>query len=111
MQPIQELDRADRLQLLDFVCSFAWADLRIRPQEREFMKRLIGRLELPPDERSAVDTMLSRPPRPEDVDPIDVPLEHRRVFLQTVRQMVLADGEIDPAEADQLDLFEELLGM
>jgi uncharacterized tellurite resistance protein B-like protein len=111
MQQLEQLDRADRLQLLDFVCSFAWADLRIRPQERELMKRLVGRLELPHDERVAVDAMLSRPPRAEDIDPIDVPLEHRRVFLQTVRHMVIADGEIDPAEAEQLDLFEELLGM
>ena len=108
---MQELDPADRLQLLDFVCSFAWADLRIRPQEREFMKRLIRRLDLPQDERLAVDAMLSRPPRAEDIDPMDVPLEHRRLFLQTVKQMVLADGEIDSAEAEQLDLFEELLGM
>ena len=108
---MQQLDPAERLQLLDFVCSFAWADLRIRPQEREFMKRLIGRLDLPKDERLAVDVMLSHPPRAEDVDPMDVPLEHRRLFLETVKQMVLADGEIDPAEAEQLDLFEELLGM
>lgn len=108
---MQDLDPADRLQLLDFVCSFAWADLRIRPQEREFMKRLIRRLDLPQDERLAVDTMLSSPPRAEDIDPIDVPLEHRRLFLQTVKDMVLADGEINPAEAEQLDLFEELLGM
>jgi uncharacterized tellurite resistance protein B-like protein len=108
---MQELDPAERLQLLDFVCSFAWADLRIRPQEREFMKRLIGRLDLPQDERLAVDVMLSHPPRAEDVDPMDVPLEHRRLFLETVKQMVLADGDIDPAEAEQLDLFEELLGM
>ena len=108
---MQQLDREERLQLLDFVCSFAWADLRIRPQEREFMKGLVRRLELPHDERTAVDTMLSHPPRAEDVDPMDVPLEHRKLFLQTVKQMVLADGEIDPAEAEQLDLFEELLGM
>src|SRR5215203_7516877 len=103
---MQQLDRKDRLQLLDFVCSFAWADLRIRPQEREFMTRLVRRLELSQDERTAVDLMLSRPPPPEDIDPIDVPLEHRRLFLQTVKEMVLADGEIDPAEAEQLDLFE-----
>ena len=108
---MQQLDPADRLQLLDFVCSFAWADLRIRPQEREFMTRLVRRLDLPKDERVAVDTMLSSPPAAEDIDPIDVPLEHRRLFLETVKQMVLADGEIDPAEAEQLDLFEELLGM
>jgi uncharacterized tellurite resistance protein B-like protein len=108
---MEQLDRDARRQLLNFVCSFAWADLRIRPQERAFMKQLVGRLELSEDERVAVDAMLSHPPRAEDVDPIDVPLEHRRLFLETVKQMVLADGEIDPAEAEQLDLFEELLGM
>ena len=101
----------DRLQLLNFVTSFAWADLRIRPQEREFMKSLVRRLDLPADERSAVDVMLARPPRAEDIDPTDVPLEHRKLFMTSVKQMVLADGEIDPAEAEQLDLFEQLLAM
>jgi uncharacterized tellurite resistance protein B-like protein len=108
---MHQLDRADRLKLLDFVCSFAWADLRIRPEEREFMKRLVLRLDLPAEERTAVESMLARPPRAEDVDPIDVPLEHRRLFIQTVKQMVLADGDIHPAEAEQLDLFEQLLAM
>ena len=108
---MQQLDRHERMQLLDFVCSFAWADLRIRPQEREFMKRLVRRLDLPKEERVSVDAMLSRPPRADDIDPIDVPLEHRRLFLQTVKDMVLADGEINAAEAEQLDRFEELLGM
>ena len=55
--------------------------------------------------------MLSRPPRAEDIDPTDVPLEHRMLFMQAVKQMVIADGEIDPAEAEQLDLFEQLLAM
>ena len=105
------LHREDRLQLLNFVCSFAWADLRIRPQEREFMRSLVLRLDLPPDEHAAVATMLARPPRAEDIDPTDVPLEHRKLFMQAVKQMVLSDGEIDPAEAEQLDLFEQLLAM
>jgi uncharacterized tellurite resistance protein B-like protein len=108
---MQMLDRTERLQLLNFVCSFAWADLRIRPQEREYMRTLVRRLDLPADERSAVDAMLARPPRAEDIDPTDVPIEHRRLFVQTVKQMVLADGVIDPSEADQLDLFEQLLAM
>ena len=43
---LQSLDRTERLQLMKFVCSFAWADLEVRPEEREFVARLIRRLDM-----------------------------------------------------------------
>jgi uncharacterized tellurite resistance protein B-like protein len=106
---MHSLNSEERLRLLSFVCSFAWADLRIQPQEREFVRKLVRRLELPEDERREVDAMLVRPPRAEEIDPTEVPLAHRQLFVRTVKQIVLADGVIDPAEAEQLDLFEQLL--
>ena len=53
-----QLDRAERLRLMKFVCSFAWADLEIRPEERAFVARLVRRLELDPDERRRVESWL-----------------------------------------------------
>ena len=41
---LDELDGPQRLNLLKFVCSFAWADLEIRPSERRFVSGLVGRL-------------------------------------------------------------------
>jgi fatty-acyl-CoA synthase len=43
---LDQLDRRDRLRLVEFVCSFAWADLEIKPEERVFIARLIRSLDL-----------------------------------------------------------------
>ena len=43
---LDQLDRSDRLRLVEFVCSFAWADFEIQPEERDFIAQLIRRLEL-----------------------------------------------------------------
>ena len=68
---LETLDREERLRLVKFVCSFAWADLEVQVEEREFVKRLVERLELDDAERGMVDEWLQVPPRPEEVDPAD----------------------------------------
>jgi uncharacterized tellurite resistance protein B-like protein len=105
---LEALDRKDRLQLMKFVCSFAWADLEIRPEEREFVAGLIRRLELDPEEAAQVEGWLKLPPRPESVDPTDIPAEHRRVFLESIRGIIEADGEVASEEEENLALLELL---
>ena len=102
------LAREDRLRLMKFVCSFAWADLEIQDQEREFVGKMIKHLELESD-RKLIEGWLKHPPPPEEVDPTDVPREHRELFLDAVRRLVAADDKIDPKEAETLALFEQLL--
>ena len=102
------LPREDRLRLMKFVCSFAWADLEIQTQEREFVAKMIDYLQLQ-DDRKLVESWLKHPPPPEEVDPTDVPREHRELFLDAVRRLVAADDRIDPKEAETLALFEQLL--
>lgn len=102
------LSREDRLRLMKFVCSFAWADLEVQDEERTFVAKMIDRLELDAD-RSLIEGWLRHPPRPEEVDPTDVPREHRELFLDAVRRLVAADDRIDPKEAETLALFEQLL--
>ncbi|MFO7564974.1 MAG: hypothetical protein R6X02_20180 [Enhygromyxa sp.] len=102
------LAREDRLRLMKFVCSFAWADLEIQAQEREFVGKMIRHLELE-DDRKLIEGWLRHPPAPEEVDPTDIPAEHRELFLDAVRQLVAADDHIDPKEAETLALFEQLL--
>lgn len=102
------LPREDRLRLMKFVCSFAWADLEIQDEEREFVTKMIDYLELQ-DDRKQVEGWLRHPPPPEEVDPTDVPREHREMFLDAVRRLVAADDRIDPKEAETLALFEQLL--
>jgi uncharacterized tellurite resistance protein B-like protein len=108
-QSIQGLDRSERLQLMKFVCSFAWADLEIRAEEREFIEALILRLELDPEERRQVEGWLKLPPRPESVDPTQIPSEHRRLFVDSIRGIIESDGEVSTEEQENLSLLEMLL--
>lgn len=106
---MQKLSRQDRLSLMKFVCSFAWADLEIKDAERKFVRSMIKKLQLDEEEAAQVQRWLQTPPRPEEIDPTDVPQEHRKLFLDTVRALVAADGEISADERENLALFDQLL--
>jgi uncharacterized tellurite resistance protein B-like protein len=106
---LRELTRKERLLLLKFVCSFAWADLKIHPREREFVSDLIRRLNLDDEESRQVEAWLTDPPPPESVDPSLVPKEHRMRFLRAVESVIAVDGEVSSAEREQLIIFAQLL--
>ena len=107
---MQSLSRDDRLSLMRFVCSFAWADFEVQDQERSFIHKLVSCLELEPEEMRQVEEWIKVPPAPEEVDPTRIPKHHRKLFLDTVEAVVMADGVLDPDEAENLALFKELLG-
>jgi len=92
-----------------FVCSLAWADLEVRPKERAFVHRLVKKLHLDEAEAKLVEEWLQVPPRAEDVDPAKVPHQHRKLFLDTAKGIIAADGEIDDEEKESLALLEQLL--
>lgn len=106
---LDSLGRDERLRLMQFVCSFAWADLEIRPEERSFVARLVRRLGLDEDDRRQVQEWLETPPRPEDIDPLTIPTEHRRLFLSFAEGVVAADAEISSEERETLKVFKQLL--
>lgn len=106
---LHDLESEDRLRLMRFICSFAWADLEVADTERGFVSRMITQLKLTEDEQAQVDEWLAVPPPPEDVDPTDIPPEHRQLFLNAALQMVGADGVVDPREVETFALFEKLL--
>ena len=95
--------------LLRFVCSFAWVDLKIRPEEREMVARLVRRMELDEDEKEQVFEWLETPPSPESVDPHRVPRAHRVLFLREVESVVSIDREITPEERESVILFGQLI--
>ena len=105
---IRELARKDRLRLMKFICSFAWADLEIHDEERAFIRRVIHKLDLDADERERVDEWLEVPPRPEEVDPTDIPMAHRELFRDFARGIVVADGRVDEEERINLALLDLL---
>ena len=106
---LSKLTRKDRLRLMKFVCSFAWADLEVQDEERHFVSKMVRRLELDENDRKLVESWLEVPPPPEEVDPSHVPVEHRHLFLETIRGLIAADKFVDPEERENLKLFEMLL--
>jgi len=104
-----KLDAKERMVLLQFVCSFAWTDLRVQQEERDLVMRICGRLGLTNAELQQVELWLLRPPAADDLDPTQIPRAHRQLFLQAAEATVKADGRVVPAERDQLAVFRELL--
>jgi uncharacterized tellurite resistance protein B-like protein len=105
---VKNLTRAERMLLLRFVCSCAWADREIHPEERAFVLRLVRKLELDAGERQEVEAWLASPSF-EPVDPAAVPKEHRRQFLHAAESVITADGQIARSEQEQLLRFAKLV--
>jgi uncharacterized tellurite resistance protein B-like protein len=106
---MKRLRPKDRLRLMKFVCSFVWADLEVKDSERAFVERFVKKLRLDEDEAEQVKMWLEVPPRAEEVDPTSIPEEHRQLFLDTIRDVIVTDGEVSAAEWENLTLFEQLL--
>jgi len=106
---LNHLSAAERLRLMKFVCSFAWADLEVSPEERTFIARLIRGLELDRDEEIQVHRWLDVPPALDGLDPTTIPSEHKRLFLEAIEGVIASDGRLTPEETENLDLFRQLL--
>lgn len=106
---VQQLDRDDRLRLMKFICSFAWADLEIQDEERAFIGKLVKQLELDEADKAQVEAWLELPPTADELDPAEIPRAHRELFLETARAMIVSDGKIDRDEAENFALFELLV--
>jgi uncharacterized tellurite resistance protein B-like protein len=106
---MMSLAREERLRLMKFICALAWADLEVQSEERAFVRRMVTRLALDRDEIAQVDAWLQVPPRIDEVDPAEIPHEHRKLFLDTLRDLVHADGAVDEQEQASLALLEDLL--
>jgi hypothetical protein len=105
---LDTLSHGERLQLLRFVTSFAWADLEVSPAERAFIHRLVSLLHLDAKEARQVQGWMKVPPPPDDIDPTTVPHEHRQLFIDVVREMLHADGDVSEEERENLALLEQL---
>jgi uncharacterized tellurite resistance protein B-like protein len=107
-EDLARLSTDERLRLLRFVIAFAWADLAVSAGEIAYVHRLVARLKLKPAEAAKVEKWLKSPPAPEEVDPTDIPHEHRQIFIDAVREMAAADGEMSEEEKESLELLERL---
>jgi hypothetical protein len=105
---LSRLTRGERRRLLQFVTSFAWADLEVSPREVAFVHGLVSRLQLSAEEALEVAGWLKTPPSADDVDPTEIPKQHRQLFLEVVRRMVESDGKASAEEREDLRLLEQL---
>lgn len=106
---MQKLSKQDRMRLMKFICSFVWADLEVKDTERAFVAKTAKKLKLDTDELKQVEGWLQVPPRPEEVDPTRIPKEHRKLFLDAVKDAMMADGKVQSEEWDNYALFEALV--
>jgi hypothetical protein len=104
------LTRDERLLLLRFACAFAWTDLEVTDKERVFVRRLVGKMDLAKDEALEVEHWLDVAPSPGDVDPKQVPTEHRQAFVETIRALIYADGKVDAEEREQFERLKAAIG-
>src|SRR5262245_42678973 len=105
----EQLSREDRLLLLRFVCAFAWTDLEIKPGERKFVERLMNRMQLSAEDRAEVEGYLHVAPSPEATNPKLVPARHRQAFIDAVRALIYADGEVDAEERERFEKLQAAL--
>lgn len=105
------LSSHEKLRLLRFMCAFAWSDLEITDRERRFVLDVIARFGLTEEERTLATTWLDHPPAEEDLDPSEIPLDHRKLFLEAALAMVSQDGVIDAMEAEAFAVFETLMDL
>lgn len=103
------LSSPERLQLMKFVCAFAWADLDVSGEERLFVADCIRRLGFTDDEKRQVWAWLDVPPAPEEVDPADIPAAHRQAFIEAIGRLIAADDQITSREREALVLLSQLM--
>ncbi|HMM75794.1 MAG TPA: TerB family tellurite resistance protein [Gammaproteobacteria bacterium] len=103
------LSSAQRLQLMKFVCAFAWADLDVSGEEKLFVADCIRRLRFTDAEKKQVWGWLEVPPAPEEIDPSDIPAAHRQAFIEAIGKLVAADDQITSREREALVLFSQLM--
>ena len=107
---LEELTVEEKLRLVRFMCAFAWADLDVSEREQALLSALIRKLDLPDEARLEAESWIEHPPDEEELDPNDIPLAQRRLFVSAATEIIGVDGVIDGMEVENLALFDALLG-
>jgi len=104
---LTRLDDDTRMTLLRLACFAAWSDLNVAPQERSVVLAFAKLLAVGPEEVKQVESWLKGPP--DELDPNDLPREHRREFIHALEEVIVADGVIAPEECETLQLIREFM--
>lgn len=104
---VADLPLETRRHLLGLACLAAWSDLVVVPEERELVLDKAVKLAMGEDQIKEVESWLKG--APPEFDPNDIPLEHRQLYLDTLLEVILADGRVAPEECEMLRLMREML--
>ena len=66
-------------------------------------------LDLNDEDQSKVEGWMAAPPSPESVDPTQIPLAQRELFLDSIEGVITSDGDVAPEERENFALLRELL--
>jgi len=105
---LSNLEPQTRKTLLKLACFAAWSDLSVAPEERREILSLAVRMAVDAEEMAEIESWLKGPPG--EVDPYELPVEHRQLFLDTLCDIVEADGVIAPEECETVRLIREFIG-
>lgn len=100
-----ELTEAERVELMRFLCSFAWADGEVQSQERELLERVLGGLKLGTQARAEVTEWLFTPPDMTGFDFAAIAAEKRQLFLDQAFAVASAHGGLAAEELRHLQMF------
>lgn len=97
---ITELTRDDRERLFRCLVAAMWADGEVAPEEIDLLTDVCLELDLDREEMERVTSLLHTRPRVEELDIGEVPTAHRQMLVDTIRDAVLADGEVSAGELE-----------
>lgn len=100
-----DLTAAERIELMRFLCSFAWADGEVQPQEREVLERVLGGLRLDAEARAKATTWLFTPPDMAGFDFGAIDPDKRQLFIDQAFAIAAAHGGVAPEELRHLKMF------
>ena len=104
------LSQAQRLNMVNLVCSFAWTDFDLDDDERAHIRALCRQLNLDAARREQVEAWLDQPPDTDEMaDPGAIPIAHREAFLEECQRIILADAYVDAEESLAYRIFRDIL--
>lgn len=100
-----DLTESERLELMRFLCSFAWADGVVQPQEKTVLERILGSLELSAEAHAEAEGWLTAAPSVQGRALRSIDEKKRATFIDGAYEVAAADGEIAADELEHLKMF------
>ena len=100
-----ELTESERIELMRFLCSFAWADGEVQPQEKIVLEQVLGGLNMSPEARAEVEPWLTTPPDVEGRELETIDDAKRAAFIDFAYEVAAADGQIAADELKHMKMF------